>query len=173
MQQQRETLVGWLNDAYALERNLENVLENHAKDAKDYPQVASAIQQHLEETRRHAELVKGLVERLGGSTSSVKTAMGKVSGLFAGMSTGVFPDELVKNALADYASEHFEIASYRALIVAARALGENEVVSVCEQILRDEEKMARWLEQNLPMVVQEHLGREVAVGAGSGSFRTT
>jgi ferritin-like metal-binding protein YciE len=173
MQQQKDTLVGWLNDAYALERNLENVLENHAKDAKDFPQVASGIRQHLEETRRHAELVKGLVERLGGSTSAVKTAMGKVSGLFAGMSTGVFPDELVKNALSDYAAEHFEIASYRGLIVAARALGENDVVRVCEQILRDEENMARWLEQNLPVLVQEHLGREVAVGSGAGSFRTT
>jgi ferritin-like metal-binding protein YciE len=173
----KDTLIGWLNDAYALERNLENVLENHAKDAKDYPQVQTRIQQHLEETRRHAELVKGLVEQLGGSTSSVKTAMGKVGGMFAGMSTGAFPDELVKNGLADYASEHFEIASYRALIEGARALGETEVARVCEQILRDEQEMARWLEQSLPMLVREYLGQGAAVGAGmgpgQGSFRTT
>jgi ferritin-like metal-binding protein YciE len=173
MQQQKEALIGWLNDAYAMERNLENVLENHVKDAKDHPQVASAIQRHLEETRRHAELVKGCVERLGGSTSSVKTAMGKVAGLFGGISTGIFPDELVKNALADYAAEHMEIAAYRALIVAARFLGETEVVRVCEQILPDEERMAKWLEQNLPMVVQDYLSREVAVGAGVGSRSTS
>jgi ferritin-like metal-binding protein YciE len=175
MQNPRETLLGWLNDAYAMERGLENVLENHANDAKDMPQAEGRIRQHLEETRRHAELVKGLVERMGGSTSTVKTTMGKVTGFFQGMSTGASPDELVKNGLSDYAAEHFEIASYRALIEGARALGENEVVRVCEQILRDEQEMARWLEQSLPMLVQDYLGQGATVGAGAGKsgFRTT
>jgi ferritin-like metal-binding protein YciE len=168
MQNPRETLLGWLNDAYAMERGLENVLENHANDAKDMPQAESRIRQHLEETRRHAELVQGLVERMGGSTSTVKTTMGKVTGFFQGMSTGASPDELVKNGLSDYAAEHFEIASYRALIEGARALGETEVVRVCEQILRDEQEMARWLEQSLPMLVQDYLGRGATVGAGAG-----
>lgn len=153
----RETLISWLNDAYALERSLVEVLENHAKDAKDHPQMAQRISQHLEETKMHAERVKECVERLGGSTSSVKTALGKVTGFFQGISTGAAPDELVKNALSDYAAEHFEIASYRALIAAARELGETEVARVCEGILRDEEDMARFLETNLPMVVQGFL----------------
>lgn len=102
----------------------------------------------------------------------MKTAMGAVSGFFQGRSTGASPDELVKNALADYASEHLEIASYRALIVAARALGEQQTAQVCEGILRDEEEMARWLEQNLPTVVQEYLGTHAAAGAGVGSPNT-
>lgn len=168
MAEQRDTLIGWLNDAYAMERGLVQVLENHAKDAKDHPEMSRKIQEHLEQTKMHAERVKDCVERLGGSTSTVKTAMGTVSGFFQGMSTGAAPDELVKNALADYASEHFEIACYRALIVAARALGENDVVRVCESILQDEEEMARFLERNLPMAVQEFLGQEVGAGARSG-----
>jgi ferritin-like metal-binding protein YciE len=168
----RETLIGWLNDAYAMEKGLVQVLENHANDVKDRPEMYRMIAQHLEQTKMHAERVRDCVERLGGSTSSVKTAMGAVSGFFQGRSTGASPDELVKNALSDYAAEHFEIASYRALIVAARALGENQVVQVCESILRDEEEMARWLEQNLPNVVQEYLGVQTTVGAGMGSMNT-
>jgi ferritin-like metal-binding protein YciE len=163
----RETLIGWLNDAYAMEKGLVQVLENHANDVKDRPEMYRRIAQHLEQTKMHAERVRDCVERLGGSTSSVKTAMGAVSGFFQGRSTGASPDELVKNALSDYAAEHFEIASYRALIAAARALGENQVVQVCESILRDEEEMARWLEQNLPNVVQEYLNVQTAVGAGA------
>jgi ferritin-like metal-binding protein YciE len=173
----KETLISWLNDAYALERSLVEVLENHAKDASDHPQLAQRISQHLEETKMHAERVKDCVERLGGSTSTMKTAMGKVTGFFQGMSTGAAPDELVKNALSDYAAEHFEIASYRALIVAARELGETEVARICEGILRDEEDMARFLETNLPMVIQGYLGSTATAGSftsgssgSSGSF---
>ena len=33
MQNPRETLLSWLNDAYAMERGLENDLENDANDA--------------------------------------------------------------------------------------------------------------------------------------------
>ena len=115
----------------------------------------------------HADRLRECVERLGGSISTVKTAMGAVSGFFQGRATGVSPDELVKNALSDYAAEHFEIACYKALIVAARTLGEDEVVRVCESILHDEEDMARWLDHNLPKVVQEYLGQPVMVGTGS------
>jgi ferritin-like metal-binding protein YciE len=172
-QEPRETLIGWLNDAYAMEKGLVQVLENHANDVKDRPEMYRMMAQHLEQTRMHAERVKDCVERLGGSISTVKTAMGSVSGFFQGRSTGISPDELVKNGLSDYAAEHFEIASYRALITAARLLGENQVVQVCESILRDEEEMANWLEKTLPTVVQEYLGVQTTVGAGSMNPGTT
>src|SRR3954467_2902388 len=168
----RETLIGWLNDAYAMEKGLVQVLENHADDVKDRPEMYRKIAQHLEQTRMHAGRARECVERLGGSVSTVKTAMGAVSGFFQGRSTGVSPDELVKNALSDYAAEHFEIASYRALIPAARLLGENQVVQVCETILRDEQDMANWLEQSLPNVVQEYLNVQTAVGVGAPASGT-
>ena len=41
----------------------------------------------------------------------------------------------------------------------------------CEQILREEEDMARWLESRLPMVVQQYLGTEVAAGSPGGATR--
>jgi ferritin-like metal-binding protein YciE len=152
-----ETLIGWLNDAHAMEQSITKVLENHAKDAKDHPQIQARIQQHLEETRRHAELVKGCVERLGGSTSAVKSGMATVMGTVQGMSTGLARDELVKNALQDYSTEYFEMACYKALIAAAQDVGDQETVSVCQQIIRDEEAMANWLDKQLPTVVQETL----------------
>jgi ferritin-like metal-binding protein YciE len=175
MRDPNETLIGWLNDAYAMEKGLVQVLENHANDVKDHPEAYRKITQHLEQTRLHADRVEQCIARLGGSTSNLKSAMGSVMGFFQGRSTGVAPDELVKNGLSDYAAEHFEIASYRALIVAARALGQNEIVQALEENLRDEEDMARWLEKQLPMMVQEYLGQgaQANVGVGSPASGTT
>jgi ferritin-like metal-binding protein YciE len=159
----KELLISWLNDAHAMENSLIRVLENHAKDTKDqHPQMHAKIQEHIEVTRRHAEMVKGCVERLGGSTSAIKTGVANVTGTIQGMSTGAAEDELVKNALADYSSEHFEIASYRALIAGAREFGDDETVRICEQILHEEEDMARWLERHIDTVVRDIFYRKAA-----------
>ena len=71
----KELVIAWLNDAHAMELGIAQVLERHAEEAKDHPQVQGGLQRHLEQTRRHAELVKGCVERMGGETSGVKTGM--------------------------------------------------------------------------------------------------
>jgi ferritin-like metal-binding protein YciE len=155
--EQNELYVAWLKDAYAMEEALIPNLENHAKDASDFPQIQTRIQQHLEETRRHAELVRGCLERMGEKPSATKVTLGKIMGTVGGMGTGAAKDELVKNFLADYAAEHQEIASYMALIVAAQDLGDQQTAQVCQQILQDEQSMARDIEANLPMVVQETL----------------
>nr|BBH87608.1 hypothetical protein KTC_23590 [Thermosporothrix sp. COM3] len=157
----KDLLISWLNDAYGMENALIQVLEHQVKDAKDYPQAQVKIQEHLEQTRQHAQMVKECVESLGGSTSAMKTGMAKLFGQMQAVSTGAARDEMVKNALADCAAEHFEIASYSALIEAAQAAGEPQVAQVCQRILRDEEEMARWLQQNLPAVVQQTMTQVV------------
>lgn len=162
----QELLIAWLNDAYAMENALIRTLEHRVKDAKDYPHMQARDQQHLEETRRHAELVKSCVERLGGDTSAIKTGMANIMGTVKAMSTEPAKDELVKNCLADYAAEQFEVASYAALIAGAQALGDQETAQICEQILREDEAMAAWIAQQLPLVVQETLQQEAAKHAG-------
>jgi ferritin-like metal-binding protein YciE len=162
----RELLISWLNDAYALEQSLIPILQNHAKDAKDHPIVRERLERHLEETRRHAELVKQCVEQLGSSTSAMKTGMGRLSGMFQAVSTGMSSDELVKNNIADYAAEHFEIACYRSLIAAANDVGERRIAQVCEEILHDEEDMAHFLEQQLPQTTTEVLHEYAATHGG-------
>jgi ferritin-like metal-binding protein YciE len=156
----QETMIAWLNDAHALELNLAQVLEHRVKDTQDHPQMQARVQQHLQETRRHAELVKSCIERLGGSTSTVKSAMGQIGGLFQGVSTGMAKDEMVKNALGDYASEQLEIASYQSLIAGAEALGDRETARICQQVLGEEEDMADFLAQHIPMITQEFLGQQ-------------
>ncbi len=153
----KELLIAWLNDAHGMENALIQVLEHQVKDARDYPQVQPKLEQHLEQTRRHAQLVKECIEGLGGKTSTVKAGMASLFGQMQALSTGPAKDEMVKNALADYAAENFEVASYTALMRAAQELGELQTASVCEQIRLEDEAMARWLGQNLSTLVQQTL----------------
>lgn len=153
----KDKIVTWLNDAWILENEQIPILENHAKDAADYPNMHDRIEQHIEETRRHADLVRQCVGRLGGDVSKLKGEMGSVLGKIKSIATGLFHDELLKNTLAGYATEHFEIACYRSLIAACEHNGEQEIAETCRLILHDEEEMASWLEQSIPTVTEEIL----------------
>ncbi len=72
-------------------------------------------------------------------------------------------DEIVKGAMAGYVFEHFEIASYTALIAAAKTAGDAETVRVCEEILVQEEAMADWLATHLPEVTEEFMVRDATL----------
>jgi ferritin-like metal-binding protein YciE len=158
----KETIVGWLNDAYVMEQSIERVLTNHAKDAKDHPEMAGRIKQHLEATKPHSEMVKSLLESLGEKPSTVKSVMSNIMGTVQGMSTEVAGDELVKNVLGDFSTEHMEIASYRSLIAAGEMYGDQNIVRTCETILQDEIAMATWLEQQIPVVTQMYLRQKAS-----------
>lgn len=155
-----ERLLAWLNDAYAMEKAQIPVLKNHAEDARDYPWIREKDLEHLEQTRRHAARIRRCIERHGARPSAAKTAVGRMAGAMNSVATGPFQDEIAKNFLADYAAENLEVASYRALVTAARKAGDRKTARVCQEILREEEEMARWLEDNLPDAVRETFENE-------------
>ena len=155
--ERKDHIIAWLNDAYSMEKALIPILENHADDAKGHPQLQQRIRQHVEETRRHASMIESCVKRYGEETSTVKNLAGRMFGTVQSVATEMADDELVKNALLDYATENFEIACYQALLVAARDIGDQETAEVCQQIIRDEEDMAAFLRQNLQTVVLDTL----------------
>jgi ferritin-like metal-binding protein YciE len=154
---ENKQLIAWLNDAYAMERSLAQVLENHMKDAERIPEVHQRDEQHLAETRGHARQIERCLSILGETPSGTKGVIGSVMGAVQGATTGVFRDEILKNFLSDYAAEHFEIACYRSLIAAANELGQPEIAQICGEILKEEEAMAEWLEERLPAVTHMSL----------------
>jgi ferritin-like metal-binding protein YciE len=78
---EKELFISWLNDAYSTELAMMPVLENHAKDSSDYPQIHQHMLRHLAETKRQAEAVKTIIENLGGKVSTAKSIVGKTLGL--------------------------------------------------------------------------------------------
>lgn len=155
----KKILLAWLNDAHAMEKSLAQTLKNHAHDARNHPVMQARLERHLEETRHHAELVRGCIERLGGHVSTFKSSMSAVMGTVQGVATGPAKDELVKNILADSAAERLEIASYQGLITAADEIGDIDTARICRQILREEEAMSDWLEQQLPTAIREQMAQ--------------
>ncbi|MBE1876061.1 DUF892 family protein [Myceligenerans pegani] len=153
----REKIIDWLNDAHAMELALEENLTRHAKDAEGDAVVQARIEQHVEETRRQAETVRGCIETLGGELSAGKDLFAKMFGAMQGMANRPMADTMVKNAIADYAAEHFEIACYRALIDACEEIDAQDVAVRLTEILREEEAMAKFLEQKLPGAVRTAL----------------
>ncbi len=68
-------------------------------------------------------------------------------------------DEVIKGAMAGYVFENMEIASYTALIAAAKEAGDSETQAACEKILPQEIAMAEWLLEHLPELTQAFLRR--------------
>jgi len=162
--ERKENLLNWLRDAHAMEEQAEKMLATTAERLENYPHLRSRVEQHIGETRHQAEMLQNCITRLGGDTSAIKDAAGKMMAMVQGMSGMFVSDEVVKASLASYAFEHMEIASYKALIAAADVCGDMETKRVCEQILAEEEAMASWLAQNLPATVKEFLLRDEAPG---------
>lgn len=156
----KDTLINWLNDAYATEKNLANVLESHAQHAEGHAEMKNQYETHLAQTRRHAETIEQCLQQLGTDVSTSKDMMGRFSGWIQGMASAPAEDTLVKDALADYSMEHFEIASYKSLITGAEQAGEPGIANACRQILKEEEEMAQFLEQHIPELTQSEISRQ-------------
>ena len=154
---QKDTLVTWLKDAYAMEQGIVEILEKQIGQMEDMPDAQMRVQEHLELTKTQAERVKGCIERLDDNVSHVKSGLANFLGALQGMSTVLANDKMLKNALADYAIEYFEIASYMANAEAARELGYEDIARVCETIMMEEQEMADWLEEQLPVVTRQTL----------------
>ena len=94
--------------------------------------------------------------------SAVKSAAGKLAANLGAMANATAEDEVIKNGIADFAFENFEIASYESLVAAAESLGEQQIAQACRQNLEEEREMARWLQQHLPETTQQFLSAHAA-----------
>jgi ferritin-like metal-binding protein YciE len=153
----REQFIAWLGDAHAMEVGIVSTLEKHASDAKGQPKVRAALTKHLRETKKHATAMKQALESLGGSHPVVREGLNKAVNLVAGLATSAANDTPIKNTIADFATEHFEIACYTSLIQTATELGETKIAATCRGILKEERAMAKVLADFLPVVTTKYL----------------
>jgi ferritin-like metal-binding protein YciE len=161
---QKEELIAWLNDAYAMEQTNLKILEGHIKDAEEFPEIQGRLRQHLAETRQHAERMRHCIEMIGGKLSRTKSALGGILGRFQGSSTSMFHDDIVKDALSESAAEHFEVACYKSLIAAAEQLGREDVVSACRENMQEDMAMADWVDEQVPGLTRRFMTTKLAAG---------
>lgn len=156
----KEELIEWLRDAYAMEIAMELALKKQINNDKVSARMREQASIHYTETEGHAVAVKACLEKLGADVSTLKTALAQSMEFVKGTGTMFAKDERVKDAIAGYASEHFEIACYTSLKAAAQHLGIEEIVATCDAILAEEKRMAKWLQDHLPAVVTDYLSEK-------------
>jgi ferritin-like metal-binding protein YciE len=156
----RETLLDWLRDAHAMEEQAVKMLDSTADRLENYPELKARLLAHRDESREQVRLVAECLDALGADSSTMKDLAGKTVAMFQGMSGMFVSDEVVKATMAVYTFKHMEIAAYRSLMAAADAVGAPEVRRLCDTILPQEEAMADWLKEKIPMITQQFIGRE-------------
>lgn len=121
--QARRLLLAGLRDAHAMEAQAEELMERQSERTEALPEVQARIRSHLEETRQQKLRLERCLDQLGDSPSTVKDTAMSLFGNMTAMMNAASDDELLKNALANNAFEHFEIASYKALLTLCEEAG--------------------------------------------------
>ncbi|MGV3662313.1 MAG: DUF892 family protein [Prosthecobacter sp.] len=153
----QEELIEWLRDAYAMEKAMEIALKKQMDSDDTLQPLRDLFEVHYVETQGHAAAVEGCLKTLGSNTSALKTTFAEAIETMKSISSSFAKDSGVKSMLASYAAEHFEIGCYLALIAGARNLDLPDIARTCEEILADEQRMADWLEANVPQAVTSYL----------------
>ncbi len=158
----RDNFLAWLRAAHAMEEQAVTMLSDQSRRIENYPDLKAKVVQHLEETERHAQTLKTLLDRFAGSGGilTLKDMAAKLSAKAQGVGGMLASDEVVKGVMGTYAFENLEIATYRVLIAAADELEEEEAKAIFEGILEEEVSMAAWLEQNLDPITRVFLMRD-------------
>jgi len=157
-------LIQYLNEAYGKEKELETALQAHIgmTDRRPYKK---RLQQHLKETKSHARELERRIKKLGGDASTLASISSKAIATAKGplhMLRGTGDEEkLLKNAKTEYSEEHMEIATYTAIEALAESVNDKETAKLARSIRRDEERMARYLENLIPTLTKSVVTAEI------------
>jgi ferritin-like metal-binding protein YciE len=183
-----QKLIQYLNEAYGKERELETALQAHI-GMTTRPPYKKRLQQHLKETKAHARNLERRIKKLGGRAEAVP-APGPVPDGVAGAVTSVASkavaaaqgplhllrgdgetEKMLKNAKTEYANENEEIATYIGIESLAEAVGDRETAKLARDHRREEERMANFLEKQIPQLAKAVAREEVPAAERSNGGR--
>jgi ferritin-like metal-binding protein YciE len=175
-------LIQYLNEAHVKERQLEQALEAHIA-MTELATYRKRLQQHLTETKRHAREVERRIKQLGGEaegiTGIVQGAAGRVQSAAARgaalaqgqvhMVRGTSEQEkMLKNAKTEFQSEAEEIGTYTSIETLAKLVGDRDTQQLAKAILREEKRMAGFLEKLIPRLTQAVAKAEIPASERNG-----
>jgi ferritin-like metal-binding protein YciE len=174
-------LVQFLNEAYAKEKQLETALQSHVEvtTRDDY---AKRLKDHLKETKSHATQLSRRIKQLGGEPATVSVPgpnglgqaaenvaekLGKAKAAVQGpldtvRRTGE-QERMLRNARVEYAEEAQEIATYMVIESLATTVGDKTTAKLARDILREEERMQKFLAGLLPELTADVVHDEIPV----------
>ena len=147
-----DLFVTGLKNAHAMENQALSIMKPQASRIENYPEVEAMLNRHITETEGQIQRLETILEGLDEDRSALKDMALSLAGTFAAVGHTVAPDEIVKNSLANFAFENFEIAAYKSLIALAEASGNTQAIEALEANLDEEIAMAEWLHANIETV---------------------
>ncbi|WP_439370942.1 ferritin-like domain-containing protein [Bradyrhizobium sp. DASA03120] len=155
-----DTFVVGLRNAHAMEVQARELMERQSERLDEYPEVKAKVAAHLQETNEQLKRLERCLEACGESTSSLKDTAQSVMANMQAMAHSVADDEILKNTFANNAFENFEIAAYKSLIALCGAAGVAEAKAELEASLKEEQRMAAWIDSNVEKVTMEFLSHQ-------------
>jgi ferritin-like metal-binding protein YciE len=149
-----------LRNAHALENQAVQILSRQVERLQSYPAMEQRLREHIEESRTQATRIEQILERHGTSHSALKDMVTGFMGNMAALAHAPMQDEVLKNTFSNFAFEHFEIASYKALLEMADAAGDGQAPPLLRMSLDEEVRMAQWIDQHLPETVRTYMRLE-------------
>jgi ferritin-like metal-binding protein YciE len=180
----QETVVQHLHEAHALERTLAGALSTQLASAPPGG-YRSALDEHLRETRAHADAIARRLEQLGAGPDIVARGPAPVRRLAGLLATGgraaltrargarvrgaSREQRLLRGAQRACAGEALEIATYDALEALARLAGDEATAALAVTHRADEERMLETLTGQLPGLAAAAVGAVAPAAGGAPS----
>jgi ferritin-like metal-binding protein YciE len=176
----QQKVVQHLDEAHANERALVRVLQSQIA-MTPRGSYRSALETHLDETRKHAATVGRRIEQLGQGSNPLMAAVGlaeTVVGQALALAKTPFDllrgsggeEKVLKNAKDACATEALEIATYTAIEDLARSVGDEQTARMATSIRADEERMLQRVMREIPKLTEAVLRADVK---GQGSYDVT
>ena len=156
----RDIFIVGLRNAHAMEIQARELMERQSERLDEYPEIKAKVSAHLRETNEQLKRLEQCLESCGESTSSMKDTTQSVAANLQAMAHSMAGDEILKNTFANNAFENFEIAAYKSLLALCNAAGVDSARAPLEQSLKEEERMAQWVDSNVEKVTMEYLKHE-------------
>jgi ferritin-like metal-binding protein YciE len=176
-------LIQYLNEAYGKEKELETALQAHISMTTK-PPYKKRLQQHLKETKGHAREVERRIKKLGGEPEGIPATLQAAASKAVSAAKGPLhmlrgtgeTEKMLKNAKTEYSEEAEEIATYTAIETLAEAVGDKDTAKLARAIRREEERMAKFLETQIPQLTKAVAREEIPASerrTNGGSRRST
>jgi ferritin-like metal-binding protein YciE len=151
-----DQLTKYLEDAHAIEAQAIRLLSKGPEIAGD-PELARLYEEHLEDSRRHQQLIEDRLHAHGSGPSRLKDAAMRLGAVNWGAFFAAQPDTPGKLAGFAYAFEHLEAGAYEHLKRVARRAGDTETEATAERILDEERTFAGRLEPRFDIAIDASL----------------
>jgi ferritin-like metal-binding protein YciE len=172
-------LIQYLNEAYGKEKQLETVLQAQIRIIQKQ-NVKKRLQDHLKETKAQARGLERRIKQLGGKAEAIdlpgpdrvadaasaaaslaNKAMAAAKGPIQALRGTSAADNQLRNLRDCYWNEAEEIAHYNVIEAFAEELKDNDTAKLAREYRRQEERVQKFIEKQLPQLVKEVIKSEV------------